>query len=161
MPSFLKTGCRAAVSKITRLHKVFNTLFLFFLLVSTTVQTVFTQTSSVVSAAVQDTIASDSVKLVIIVPRLVHPPLDGILAVDFVLSNYFGSQWANLCDEPEYQKIIRAVQEEAFGDIAFVWFPLAAFAQLTDIVKKAIVNRYFVYFIIFNLFLLSLLDFLK
>lgn len=49
---------------------------LFFLLVSTAVQTVFAQTSSVVSAAVQDTIASDSVNLVITDKP---PKIDGVL----------------------------------------------------------------------------------
>ena len=57
--------------------------------------------------------------LLLIVPRLAHPPLDGILAVDFVLSNYLGSKWADLRDEPEYQKIMRAAQERCWTAYAF------------------------------------------
>lgn len=29
-------------------------------------------------------------------PRIAHPPLDGILAIDFVLSNYYGEKWNKL-----------------------------------------------------------------
>lgn len=52
-------------------------------------------------------------------PRLAHPPLDGILAVDFVLSNYFGSKWIELRDDSEYQKIVRAAQERCWSAYAF------------------------------------------
>ena len=53
------------------------------------------------------------------VPRLAHPPLDGILAVDFVLSNYFGSKWGDLRADSEYQKIVRAAQERCWTAYAF------------------------------------------
>ncbi len=30
-------------------------------------------------------------------PRIAHPPMDGLLAIDFVLSNYFGTKWRSPC----------------------------------------------------------------
>lgn len=56
--------------------------------------------------------------LILAVPRLAHPPLDGILAVDFVLSNYFGSKWRGLREDSEYQKIVRAAQERCWSAYA-------------------------------------------
>jgi len=44
-------------------------------------------------------------------PRLPHFPLDGILAIDFVLSNYYGEHWTNLKSEAEYQKMIENAQK--------------------------------------------------
>lgn len=39
-------------------------------------------------------------------PRLMHPPMDGILAVDFVLANYAGTVWKSLRDDPQYANLI-------------------------------------------------------
>lgn len=39
-------------------------------------------------------------------PRLMHPPMDGILAIDFVLANYAGSIWKSLRDDPQYSNLI-------------------------------------------------------
>jgi hypothetical protein len=39
-------------------------------------------------------------------PRLMHPPMDGILAVDFILANYAGTTWKTLRDDPQYTKLI-------------------------------------------------------
>mgnify|MGYP001087048854 CR=1 FL=1 len=39
-------------------------------------------------------------------PRLMHPPMDGILAVDFILANYAGTTWKKLRDDPQYTKLI-------------------------------------------------------
>ncbi|HEX8349012.1 MAG TPA: hypothetical protein VF598_03555 [Hymenobacter sp.] len=44
-------------------------------------------------------------------PRLPHPPLDVVLAIDFVFSNYYGKQWRKLRDETEYQRIVKEAQE--------------------------------------------------
>ena len=49
-------------------------------------------------------------------PRLMHPPMDGILAVDFVLSNYAGEVWRDLRLDGEYINIVNG----AFEDI---WKP--------------------------------------
>ncbi len=39
-------------------------------------------------------------------PRLMHPPMDGILAVDFVLANYAGNTWKSLRDDTQYRNLI-------------------------------------------------------
>ena len=44
-------------------------------------------------------------------PRLLHPPLDGVLAVDFVLSNAAGSQWQKLRLDPSYSSMIKRSQD--------------------------------------------------
>lgn len=44
-------------------------------------------------------------------PRLPHPPLDIILAVDFVLANFYGHVWQQLKDDDEYIKYIKIAQE--------------------------------------------------
>jgi hypothetical protein len=44
-------------------------------------------------------------------PRLPHPPLDGILAVDFVLSNFFCEIWRELRDDSRYTKLVHRTQK--------------------------------------------------
>jgi hypothetical protein len=44
-------------------------------------------------------------------PRLPHPPFDGILAIDFALSNFAGTEWRILREIPEYQRIVQAAQQ--------------------------------------------------
>jgi hypothetical protein len=39
-------------------------------------------------------------------PRLMHPPMDGVLAVDFVLANYAGVTWKSLRDDAQYMNLI-------------------------------------------------------
>ncbi|PRX57368.1 hypothetical protein [Flagellimonas meridianipacifica] len=48
--------------------------------------------------------------LVLDSPRLVHPPLDIILGVDFVLSNFFGEQRQNLCAIRPYTTSVSNIQ---------------------------------------------------
>lgn len=43
-------------------------------------------------------------------PRLVHPPMDAVLAIDFVLSNYFPLTWQRVRQESKYMSIIRTAQ---------------------------------------------------
>lgn len=43
-------------------------------------------------------------------PRPAHPPLDGILAIDFVLSNFFAADWRALRRMPEYIGVVNAAQ---------------------------------------------------
>lgn len=45
-------------------------------------------------------------------PRIMHPPLDGILAIDFVLSNYEGVSWKQLREERRYINLVDAKLEE-------------------------------------------------
>lgn len=40
-------------------------------------------------------------------PRLMHPPLDSILAVDFVLNNFYGCKAQNLLKSRSYQEIVK------------------------------------------------------
>lgn len=44
-------------------------------------------------------------------PRLLHPPLDAILAVDFVLSNFMGAKWKKLRADEHYETMITHAQE--------------------------------------------------
>jgi hypothetical protein len=51
-------------------------------------------------------------------PRIAHPPLDAILAVDFVLSNYFPNIWQHLRQEEKYPRIVQQAQRR-------FWLPYA------------------------------------
>lgn len=51
-------------------------------------------------------------------PRISHPPMDGILAIDFVLSNFFGKFWRILSNDPKYKKTVETVQKR-------YWMPYA------------------------------------
>lgn len=45
-------------------------------------------------------------------PRLAHPPLDAILAVDFILTNYFPDTWRKLrLEEQRYVRVIAEAQQ--------------------------------------------------
>ena len=44
-------------------------------------------------------------------PRIAHPPLDGVLAIDFVISNFGGSQWSILRNEILYVRLVAQAQE--------------------------------------------------
>jgi hypothetical protein len=45
-------------------------------------------------------------------PRIAHPPLDAILLVDFILSNYCGSEWKKIrVEDSTYKELIVSAQE--------------------------------------------------
>lgn len=44
-------------------------------------------------------------------PRLDHKPLDGILAVDFVLANFLGSAWHELKEDDRYTDLVREAEK--------------------------------------------------
>jgi|GEM_PF-5638133 len=44
-------------------------------------------------------------------PRLMHPPLDILLAIDFVLSHFYYEAWEKLCSEATYKQIIFYAQK--------------------------------------------------
>jgi hypothetical protein len=44
-------------------------------------------------------------------PRIAHPPLDGILAIDFIVSNFLGPKWKKLQDSPEYYRPVASSQK--------------------------------------------------
>ena len=48
--------------------------------------------------------------LILSPPRLAHPPLDGILAIDFVLSNFCAIQWQQLKKNNQYATLIMEAQ---------------------------------------------------
>ncbi|SHL86841.1 hypothetical protein SAMN02746009_03518 [Hymenobacter psychrotolerans DSM 18569] len=49
-------------------------------------------------------------QLLLETPRFPHPPMDAILAVDFVLSNYYGDIWNELRKDEAYRDIIATAQ---------------------------------------------------
>jgi hypothetical protein len=51
-------------------------------------------------------------------PRLAHPPMDGVLAVDFVLSNFFPSEWSKLKKDNEYAGVISSAQRRYWKSYA-------------------------------------------
>lgn len=53
---------------------------------------------------------SDQNILLIEPPRIPHPPLDIVLGVDFVLSNFYGRKWKNLREEIIYIKLVEEAQ---------------------------------------------------
>ena len=52
-------------------------------------------------------------------PRLPHPPLDGILAIDFILSNYYGEYWTKLRHEDEYRQLVDTAQKRFWRSYSF------------------------------------------
>lgn len=43
-------------------------------------------------------------------PRISHAPLDGVLIIDFILSNFVGEKWRTLRDNQGYSRIVKASQ---------------------------------------------------
>ncbi|WP_326536307.1 hypothetical protein [Pseudorhodoferax sp.] len=54
--------------------------------------------------------------LLISAPRLAFPPMDAILAIDFVISNFSGRYWRELREDPSYINLLKGSQE-------FFWKP--------------------------------------
>jgi hypothetical protein len=48
--------------------------------------------------------------LILPAPRLAFPPMDAILAIDFVLSNFCGECWQSLRDDPTYVRLLKSSQ---------------------------------------------------
>jgi hypothetical protein len=44
-------------------------------------------------------------------PRFPHPPLDIILGIDFVLSNFYGRKWKELNQDTTYRNIVKEAQD--------------------------------------------------
>lgn len=55
-------------------------------------------------------------------PRIAHPPLDGILAVDLVVSNFGAQQWSNLRSDIRYTRLVDRAQVRC-------WYPYAVAAS--------------------------------
>jgi len=64
-------------------------------------------------------------------PRIAHPPLDAILFVDFILSNYCGTEWKSLrMEDSTYKELVVSSQERC-------WAP---YALATAVVSKTITS---------------------
>lgn len=48
-------------------------------------------------------------------PRLAHPPMDLLLAVDFVLSHFAGPKWASARQDAEYKRLLRVSQRRLWN----------------------------------------------
>lgn len=65
-------------------------------------------------------------------PRVAHPPLDAILAADFVVSNYFPDSWDQLRRAPEYVDLVAQAQHRFWRPYALAsarhprWAPTAS-----------------------------------
>lgn len=44
-------------------------------------------------------------------PRLAHPPLDAILAIDFILANYYSTTWRAARLDTEYIRVVKEAQK--------------------------------------------------
>lgn len=66
-------------------------------------------------------------------PRLCHFPLDGILAIDFVVSNYFPKHWNKLKLETQYLRIVKESQSRIWQPYAhtcaFKWQPFPSLIE--------------------------------
>jgi hypothetical protein len=56
--------------------------------------------------------------LVLDSPRLMHPPLDGVLALDFVLSNFAAQSWNRLRGQRDYVALMRGAQRRSWKPFA-------------------------------------------
>ncbi|EXS68134.1 hypothetical protein BF95_03395 [Sphingobium sp. Ant17] len=58
-------------------------------------------------------------------PRLMHPPMDGILAIDFVLANYAGQVWKALRGDEQYKRLVipqfEKIWKPYFSGVAESW----------------------------------------
>jgi hypothetical protein len=51
-------------------------------------------------------------------PRLLHPPLDAVLAIDFVASNFLYERWQRLRDDQTYRRIVA----DSYAALWTPWF---------------------------------------
>lgn len=43
-------------------------------------------------------------------PRMASPPMEAVLCIDFILSNFAGNEWRNLRDDRTYEKLLQEAQ---------------------------------------------------
>lgn len=60
--------------------------------------------------AMNDLAESLGKTLLLPAPRLAFPPMDAVLAIDFILSNFAGNCWQKLRDETMYSKLLKEAQ---------------------------------------------------
>lgn len=82
--------------------------------------------------------------LLIDTPRIQHPPLDIVLAIDFVLKNFYGIRVKNLIESRQYNKIIESAKKRLwrpyFISLAHHW-ESTTFNHLT--IESDYANRIF------------------
>lgn len=63
--------------------------------------------------------------LMVEAPRIMHPPMDGILAIDFVLANYLGGAWKSLRNDDRYSNLVTGQHKHLwkpyFDSLALSW----------------------------------------
>ncbi|GAB3761442.1 hypothetical protein [Spirosoma pomorum] len=69
-------------------------------------------------------------QLILETPRIAHPPLDAVLAIDFVLANYYSNTWASLHkSDGQYSDLIETAQEVFWRPYLFAaastWSPFS------------------------------------
>ena len=79
-------------------------------------------------------------------PRIAHPPMDAILGIDFVLTNYIKSSDLGFRQENDYQKLLRGAQERLWMPYAralvFAWGPVPNVSEWPFILPwPQLVNR--------------------
>lgn len=52
-------------------------------------------------------------------PRMPHPPMDLVLATDFILSNFLADKWRQLKVNNQYNRLVEASQKEIWGPYFF------------------------------------------
>jgi hypothetical protein len=74
--------------------------------------------------------------LVLEAPRIAHPPLDAILGVDFLLTNYFPADRLDIRGNGDYRNLIKASQERLWRPYAYAishcWYPVPDQSEWTD-----------------------------
>lgn len=67
--------------------------------------------------------------LILEAPRFAHPPMDAVLGIDFVLTNFFVSSSLNFREEGDYRSILRSAHERVWRPyvhtLALAWQPIA------------------------------------
>lgn len=70
-------------------------------------------------------------------PRLPHPPLDVILAIDFVLANYYSAAWRTVRLDPEYKRVVIDAQNQYwrsyYAALLANWTPAKASAYSVEL----------------------------
>ncbi len=52
-------------------------------------------------------------------PRIAHPPMDVVLAVDFILSNFYGKKWQRVLRNPQYCELVQKAQHRFWRPYVF------------------------------------------
>jgi hypothetical protein len=59
---------------------------------------------------IEQEVVHDGISVIVDAPRIPHPPLDGVLAIDFITSNFCGSAWKKLREDVAYCDLVARAQ---------------------------------------------------